>query len=279
MAVLYCGLQKVTPVVGGGGSPAKYGCTIDNLLGDVDANGVLQLPVNTSGDIVFTGVKDVADYSLYYRFANLSNLSSTVIFPDLDIVSGTRALNYTFNGSGVTSASFPKLVTVGGGYSLNGMFYECPSLTSVSLPKLTTISGQYGCANMLYGCPITSISLPELTTISANYGAQYLFRSCGNLVTASLPKLTNISVSQACTGMFNGCTAIEHIYFNALTTTSFGSYKNQFNSMMSSTSNKVTHTIHFPSNLQTTVSGLTGYPNFGGGSGYVTLSFDLPATS
>jgi hypothetical protein len=49
--------------------------------------------------------------------------------------------------------------------------------------------------------------------------------------------------------------------------------------MMSSTGTSVTHTIHFPSNMETTISTLTTYPLFGGTSGYVTLAFDLPATS
>jgi hypothetical protein len=37
--------------------------------------------------------------------------------------------------------------------------------------------------------------------------------------------------------------------------------------------------VHFPSNLSSTISGLTGYPLFGGASGKVTLLFDLAATS
>ena len=49
--------------------------------------------------------------------------------------------------------------------------------------------------------------------------------------------------------------------------------------MLSNTGNLTTHTIHFPSNLESTIQGLTGYPNFGGTSGYVVLIFDLPATS
>jgi hypothetical protein len=49
--------------------------------------------------------------------------------------------------------------------------------------------------------------------------------------------------------------------------------------MLSNTGTSRTHTIHFPSNLQTKISTLSGYPNFGGTNGYVTLAFDLPATS
>ena len=49
--------------------------------------------------------------------------------------------------------------------------------------------------------------------------------------------------------------------------------------MLIGTGNTKTHTLHFPSNLETTIQGLTGYPLFGGTSGYVVLSFDLTQTS
>ena len=46
----------------------KYGANINTFLGDVDANGVLQQSTEQS-DLVFTGVKDVADYGLNYKFS------------------------------------------------------------------------------------------------------------------------------------------------------------------------------------------------------------------
>ena len=79
--------------------------------------------------------------------------------------------------------------------------------------------------------------------------------------------------------MFYGCHNLTSISFPALTSASFGNNKNQFAKMMQSTGSTVTHTIHFPSNLETTIQGLSGYPLFGGTSGYVALSFDLAATS
>ena len=48
--------------------------------------------------------------------------------------------------------------------------------------------------------------------------------------------------------------------------------------MMQNTGTTTTHTLHFPSNLESTIQGLTGYPLFSGTSGYVVCAFDLPAT-
>ena len=181
---------------GGGG---KYGANASTLLGDVDANGVLQQPTEQS-DLVFTGVTDVV------------------------------------------------------GYVLNGKFAKT-NVKSVSFPNLTTISGNYGCQNAFNDdTALTSVSFPNLTTIS--------------------------NTSTACNYMFDGCTALTDVYFPALTTSSFGSiYNAQFSGMMIRTGSEVKHTLHFPSNLESTIQGLSGYPNFGGTSDYIVLAFDLPATS
>ena len=127
------------------------------------------------------------------------------------------------------------------------MFQSCTSLTSVSFPSLTTISGSSACYYMLQSCiALTSVSFPSLTTISGNFGCAY---------------------------MLQNCTALTDVYFPALTTTSFGSRVNQFNGMMGITGTNVTHTLHFPSNLESKIQGLEGYPTFGGTSGYVVLCY------
>lgn len=64
-----------------------------------------------------------------------------------------------------------------------------------------------------------------------------------------------------------------HIYFRALTTQT-NYVPNVFQPICKNATNAV---VHFPSNLESIVSGLTGYPNFGGTN--TTIAFDLPATS
>ena len=100
----------------------------------------------------------------------------------------------------------------------------------------------------------------------------------GKVVNISFPlldSLSNYSLQLA----LGGNDLLENVYFNALKTTSFGSYTTAFVNILTASGTNKTHTLHFPSNLQSTISGLTGYPNFGGTSGYVTLAFDLPATT
>lgn len=73
---------KIADIPAGGGS--KYGLTIDDVLGDVDANGVLQFP---SGTGAFTA-NDIVEIPL-------SGMSSK------------------FYNSGITRVSMPNLQSVG----------------------------------------------------------------------------------------------------------------------------------------------------------------------
>ena len=266
---------------GGGGSATKYGANVNTLLGDVNANGVLQSPTEHS-QLVFTGVTDISQYALYSRFYMAS--VESVSFPDLTTISGTSAMDSAFYlCNHLTSASFPKLTTISGNSAMNQAFRAASNhLTSASFPKLTTISGNSGMTYTFAGVTkITSASFPELTTISAYRGMGYTYYGCSMLTSASFPKLTTMSGSNCFFGTFQNCTNIANIYFNKVTTSTFASVKNQFNNMFNSSTASTSGTVnvHFPSNLSSTVSGLTGYPTFGGNSSRVVLKFNLTATS
>lgn len=232
-------------------SGTKYGALAGSLLGDVDANGVLQQPTIPT-DLVFTGVKDVVTYGMYYKFYGNTGITS-VSFPDLETVSTNSAMYNAFYGNtSLTSASFAKLTTISGTSGTQACFRDS-SLASVSLSELTTVSGNSAMYYFFYGCPIVSITFTKLSDISGSGCLRYAFQNCKDITSISFP---------------------------ALKTTSFGSNVNQFNSMFNSNtaSTSGTFTVHFPSNLQSTISGLTGYPTFGATAGRITLLYDLPST-
>lgn len=234
----------------GGGGSSKYGATADTFLGDIDANGILKRPSGVA-DLVFTGVQDIDYYGLYYKF------------------------EYT----NITTLSFPDLISISNPYGCNCMCANS-AIISASMPKLTTISAVNACSRMFYYClNLTSVYLPELTSVTGQAAMEYFIAYCPNVTSISLPKLSVLTGSNAMRNFCYGSTGIEHIYFNSLTTTSFGSYKNQFTGMMQGTGTNVTHTLHFPSNLTSKIGGLSGYPLFSGTSGYVVCAFDLPATN
>lgn len=169
-------------------------------------------------------------------------------------------------------------ITSIGSYGLSYAFARCTFTGALIFPSLTKI-GAYGLENCFRNCTgITSVDLSSLTEIYS-YGLSFAFQSCSNITSVTLSSLNHIA-SSGMSNTFWGCSKLENIYFNSLTSNSFSSSPSgQFSQMMSSTGSSVTHTLHFPSNLQSTISDLSGYPTFGGASGYVICSFDLPATS
>ena len=177
--------------------------------------------------------------------------------------------------------NFPKLKDINYPSAFFWMFRDCTSLTSVSFPKLETIYSANG--DMFYGCTsLKYVDFPALKEIQSSLCClKSMFYGCSSLESVSFPALSYIK--KASNGghfgdIFHGCLNIKHIIFGALTTQSFNGTKT-FKDMMTYSGSDCIHTIHFPSNLESTIQTLDDYPLFGGTSGYVVLAFDLPATS
>lgn len=214
----------------------------------VSNNGVASRRSGALTGNEFSNIINVSDYGMYLCFSDKNITGSLNLSSIISI--GEWGMNYCFrNNIGLISIDLSGLTTVSN-YGLYGTFYGCIGITTANVGATSVYS----------------------------QGAYQLFRGCTGLKTVYLSNLTNAG-SSCFSYCFQSCTSLEDVYFNSLTTTSFGSYKNQFNYMLSSTGTSVTHTLHFPSNLQSTISGLKGYPTFGGTSGYVVCAFDLPATS
>ena len=254
----------ISSIPSGGGSQTKYGANVDTFLGDVNSNGVLQYP-SGNVDLIFTGVKKIGE-SLYtganlaYKFYYNKAIRSAS-FPDLEEIVVTSGMYYCFFQSSLSAVSFPKLKKV---TANSAMAYALANtnVKEVNFESLEEISGSSAFSNCMQGYSVYSLSqlekcyFPKLSNIG---NASYLFSSC-----------------------FSQQAKLTDVYFNALTTSSFGSYTNQLQNMFNANTGISTAagcTVHFPSNMETTISGLTGYPLFGGKSGYVVLSYDLPATS
>ena len=241
------------------------------------SNGVASRRSCTLTGNEFINITSVGDYGLYYAFYNCTGLTGALNLSSLSSV-GSNGLYYAFyNCTGLTGNLNLSSLTSIGESGLGTAFQSCSGLTSVDLSSLSSVAN-YGLGNAFQSCSgLTSVDLSSLSSVGSN-GLGNAFYWCRRLTSVDLSSLSSVG-SGGLSNAFRSCTGLTDVYFNSLTTTSFGSYKNQFNNMLSSTGTSKTHTLHFPSNLQSKISGLTGYPNFGGTSGYVTLSFDLPATS
>lgn len=122
---------------------------------------------------------------------------------------------------------------------------------------------------------VTDTSASTLKTIDiSNATSIYLRGACIGLTAleeVKMDKAENVTItrnSAAIGGTFKN-TSITELKFPALKTTSEINIQYML-------SNLDGCTVHFPSNLQTTIASLDGYPNFGGTN--TILLFDLPAT-
>lgn len=239
-------------------------------------NGVLARRSGALTGTEFSDVTEIASYGLYYAFYFCTGLTGSLNLSNITTIDN-YGLYYTFFGcSGITSVNLSRLTAISTTNAMNSTFYSCTGIISVDLSNLQSIGGVSAFYSVFNNCSnLTSVNVSKLKTItSAMYRA---FANTG-LTEIRFTALDSIGVDNAFQGCFGKNNGIS-IYFPALKTTSFGSYTNQFNTMLSIslmqyTSNAI---LHFPSNLQNTISGLSGYPNFGGSN--TTILFDLPATS
>ena len=118
----------------------KYGATIDNIIGDVDDNGVLQSP--TVGTFAFETDKILAfNVAGSAPLLSFSKFVSSINLPNLASV-GSYSMWSSFKGmTNLTSVNLPALTTLAEGGMLYA-FQNCTNLTSVNLPALTTLGQQ-----------------------------------------------------------------------------------------------------------------------------------------
>lgn len=237
---------------------------------------------------------DLDDYVLYDAFIDNNHLTSADLSSLINI-SGSNAMSGAFQKcTSLASIDLSNLQTITGDLALSLAFGYCTSLTTVNLSKLTTV-GYRGLGNTFLGCTnITSVDISNLTSIGDSglnsfvYGCTKLtsvnvsnitsigslgltdFASgCTSLRTITFPKLTYLS-NQSLQNAFKNCNNLT-IYFPSLTTSSFGSYTNQFNAMLQNASNCV---VHFPASIKSTIQNWTSVKNNFGGTG-ISILYDL----
>ena len=239
-------------------------------------NGVLARRSGALTGTEFSDVTEITSYGLYHSFYACNLLTGSLDLSNITTI-GQYGLYNAFGGcTNITSVDLSSLTAISASGAMYMAFYGCTSLTSANLSKLQSIGGASSFYNVFNGCTnLTSVNVSKLKTITS---AMYRTFSSSGLTEIRFTALDSINVTNAFQGCFGKNNGIS-IYFPALKTTSFGSYTNQFKTMLSISTMQYTSnaTLHFPSNLQNTISGLSGYPNFGGSN--TTILFDLPATS
>ena len=298
-------IKKDVTILGVTGTYDAGGGSGYNVPMQIDANGSL---VKGASFIDLSGVTKIGSYALYSEYYNCVSISGSVDLSHITDVS-SHGLDSTFYGSNVTgsiylnatngvnangcSSTFRSCtgitsVQIGGKFfysaAVQRMFQDCTGITSVTFLPNTEIGGGAGATSvaqfMFSGC--TEITTLDVGGITKIYGAssqsaaltRNMFSGCTGITSATFTNLTYID-SYGLYYMFSSCTNLATLSFPAVTSSSFVS-TNCLNNMLYGVSNC---TLHFPSNVQTTVENLTGYSTtapFGATAG--TVLFDLPAT-
>ena len=228
----------------------------------------------------FSSVTSIGNFGLYCAFYGCTGLMGSIDLSSVTSI-GNNGLQSAFYGcTGLTGSMDLSSVTSIDSAGLYAAFRGCTGLTSVDLSSVTSVANN-GLYYICYGCTGLTGSMDLSSVTSVGTGGFYgSFYNCADLTSVDLSSVTSVA-GNGFGFAFQGCKKLQTINFDSLTTTSFSNV-NAFASMFNNkTSSEATGgcTVHFPSNLASTVAGLTGYPTFGGNANYITLSFDLPATS
>lgn len=265
---------------------------------DVSSSGVYGKPTSSYSFSLPSGATNMEAKALIYAFYESPNLTS-VDMGSLTGLTASDSASYAFYScSGVTSADLGSLETISGLYALNYAFYSCTNLANLDLGSLTTVSGNYAMNNCFYTCrSLTSLDLGSLTTVSGSNAMNSCFSSCSSLATVDISSLETVSGSNALSYIFaytalstvnfsslsvltgssamsyafRNCSSLTSLSFPALTTSSFGSYTNQFDSMLR---NCTGVTVHFPASIQSTIGSWASVTAGFGGTN-TTVLFDL----
>ena len=150
---------KIAEISGGGAPATKLGVSIDNMIGDVDADGVYSKPTGVI-TLDLTGVKTVNYGGFLYRFYRSSSEIS-IIAPDLTSVL-SEGFQQAFMGATKITARFDSLEEITSEAAFDGAFYGSS-----------------------YTKPDRDIVFPRLKKINSNH----CFRDCFDGVYVDLDKV------------------------------------------------------------------------------------------
>lgn len=258
-------------------------------------NGVLNRRTIVLNGTEFSNVTSIADYGLSRVFSDNSNVSGTVNFSNvttignygmegafyntgisgtLDLSSlttiGHAGLANAFMGANITGVNLSSLTTVPS-YTLNGTFANNNITGALDLSSITFIddSGMSECFAGNSG--ITSVDLSSLQSIYSRGLSNAFFGT--QITSITFDSLVNIDFS-GMESFGRSMTSLQSLYFPAITSSTVQDYS--FEMMLDWESNGVT--VHFPSNMQSTMENWSSVSSGFGGRNTVIL-FDLPATS
>lgn len=276
--------------ISGGGATTKFGVSIDNLLGNVDENGVYQLSdapftfdatsikeFGYSDENSWVGYDDIFAYK-FYR----ANLVGTVDFSNF--VKGstdygtsqyfTEAFSYT----GVQKFISPKARTGGGATAFYKTFQHCLALKEIVFSNPVVASDVFGFYQAFWHCDFSdaSINFDIITSLgqSGLYGAFQHCKLPEEINFTNLTEITNQSGLRTTFGNSSGCKRYFFPSLVSLVSNSFGGSSGTLTWYQATDVEE----IHFRADAQATIEAQYGYSSKFGAPSTCTIYFDLIGT-
>ena len=274
---------KIGQISGGSAPATKFGVSLDNLLGSVDANGVYQL---SDAPFTFdaTSIKKSPDLSpdlFMYKFYRLP-LTGTV---DLsNYMHGTVNVRITqyftqaFSYTGVQKLITPRERDGSGSMQFYQSFQHCDALKEIvfSNPRIISIE-TFGFTEAFQYCDFSnaSINFDIITSVGA-HGFNGAFKHCKLPAEIRFTNLTEITHEFAFREAFSNTTGCKRYFFPSLTSVTSDAFGSS--TRLTWYNAKDVEEIHFRADMQATIEAVTGYSSKFGAPSTCTIYFDLIGT-
>lgn len=266
--------------ISGGGATTKFGVSIDNLLGDVDANGVYRLS-DTPFTFDATSIKKLPDNTpdlFMYKFYKLP-LTGTVDFSNYRHASVSATFQFftqAFSYTGVQKLITPRERV--GTYAMEfyQSFQHCDALKEIVFSNPIISSKTFAFYQAFQYCDFRGASINfDIITSVGSYGLYGAFKYCKLPEEIRFTNLTEITHNTALRDAFSSTTGCKRYFFPSLTSV----ISEAFGSGMYLTWYDTTDVgeIHFRADMQATIEAVTGYSSKFGATN-CTIFFDLIGT-
>lgn len=281
---------KIGQISGGSAPATKYGVSIDNLLGNVDENGVYQLSdapftfdatsIKEFSDIpgqLYVGYDDIFAYK-FYR----ANLVGTVDFSNFVKGSSNSTIGYyfenTFSNTRVQKFITPKQRTGIGNVSFYKSFNDCLSLKEIVFSNPIIAGNTFGFYHTFWRCDFSdaSINFDIITSVGQNglYGA---FQYCKLQEEINFTNLTEITSNYGLRTAFGNSSGCKRYFFPSLVSLVSNSFGGSSSTLTWYNATDVEE-IHFRADMQATIEAQYGYSSKFGAPSTCTIFFDLIGT-
>ena len=265
----------------GGGATTKFGVSIDNMLGNVDADGVYRL---SDAPFTFdaTSIKKLPDMSpdLFMCKFFSSNLTGTVDLSNY-MHGNVNSVNAQYFTQAFSYTGVQKLITPrerDGWYVMYfyQSFQHCNALKEIVFSNPIIASNKFGFTETFQHCDFSnaSINFDIITSIGGN-GFYSAFKYCKLPTEIRFTNLTEITDTYAFREAFSQTTGCKRYFFPSLTSVISDAFGN--GSRLTWYNATDVEEIHFRADMQATIEAVTGYSSKFGATN-CTIFFDLIGT-